>query len=432
MYNGNPGNNDFNNSNIGLAGTEFSGKDKIVPDSIRFKTVKSVVPAKRVPVKIRAEQQQYSSDKNKLCRVILPNNAIYDTRCGYLTFDLQVTVTGGTYKRVHSGIFSIFNRLRILAGSTEIEDLRDYNRIYSILWEILNPALVTGNMGVTSMGFGTQLQRNALATVITQYACPIYSGIFNTELLPFDNLTNQIVLELYIEDPTVCIETDGTLPIITISNIVFHMERLELDTSYRMFIKNYVSSNGLKLGFHTWERYISALTQGINQNITISQRSSSMNGIINLFVDSSTINNTLINDKFLDWLPLTLSTVQDLINGSIYPDEPIDCVSTNRWEAFQMYLRWVQKYAANGIIPIAAPINNTAFAVNRFIQIDDYEPFPELDDVINPFNTLVSTSNIIKKLVFSALIPANFQLDSWIEFFKLICIYQDGSVVVKQ
>jgi hypothetical protein len=432
--------NDFNNASIGLGNTEFASKDKIVPDSIRFKTVKQAIAARRVPVKIRAEQQAYASNTNKLIRIILPNNCIYDTRKGYLTFDLTLVTTGGTYKRLHSGVFSAFNRLRILAGSTEIEDLRDYNRIYCILWEMMNPILVTGNVGVDTLGFGTQAQRNLLGTTTTQYACPVYSGVLNTELLPIDNIKSQLVLEFYLEDPTTCVETDGTNPIIQISNIVYHMERLELDQMFRSKIASYVNTHGLKLGFHTWERYISALTTGAQQNIVISQKSSSINGILNIFVNSGQISNPAINDKYITWpgpqnlaaLTSAPTFVSTLINGTIYPDEPIDETYANAWEPYNMYLRWIQKWEESGIMPIAPPINSQVFPFDRFVQIDDFEPFPELDDVINPFTTLSNSSNIIKKLVFGGLITANYQLDSWIEFFKQICIYSDGSIQVIQ
>lgn len=427
MYNGN----NFNDTSVGLGNTDFANKDIIVPESIKFQPVKRAVAAKRTPVKIRAEQQSYTSSQNKLIRIILPNAAFYDTRSGYLTFDVNLAVTGGTYARIHSGIFSIFNRMRVLAGSTEIEDIRDYNRIYTILWEILNPIMVTGNIGVTTMGFGTQAQRNAL-TPLSQYACPLYSGVFGTELLPFDNIPNQVVLELYIEDPTACVETDGTLPIITVSNIMFHIERLELEDNYRSYIQSYVNSNGLKLGFHTWERYTQALTTGAMQNVTISQRSSSMNGMLNIFVNSATINTTTVNDRFLNWPKLTLTSTSLLINGKVFPDEPIDTVYANGAEAFQAYLRWVQKWKLNGIIAIAPSLNNTAFNIDRFIQIDDFEAFPEYDDLINPFNTISSNSNLIKKEVFAGLIPANYQLDSWIEYFKQVCIYKNGEINVIQ
>lgn len=421
-----------------LGQTDFGKFGVIVPESLKFQPSRRGLSARRVPVKIRSENAQYASNNNKLVRFMLPNNAIYDTRSGYLTFDLTLSTTGGTYKRIHSGIFSIFQRLRILAASTEIEDLRDFNRIYAALWEMINPTDVTGNVGVTTMGFGTQLQRNALgAASSTGYVCPLFSGVLNTELLPFDNINAGIVLELYLDDALNCIETDGTIPIITISNPILHLERLDLEPSYRASLSSYVSSNGLKIGFRTWDRFINSLTTGSQQNLTINTRNASMNGILNFLVNSSELQNTLINDKFITWpaTPTAGGTLQQTvlqINGTIFPDEPIDCVNYSRYECYQMYCRWVMKWKLNGFLSIAPSINSIAYQSTRFVQIDDLEAYPEEGDLVNPFTTLSNNNTLIKKLQFSAALPAGWQLDSWVEYFKEIIITQNGSVQVLQ
>lgn len=421
-----------------LGQTDFGKFNVVVPESLKFQPSKRGLSARRVPVKIRSENQTYASNNNKLVRFMLPNNAIYDTRAGYLTFTLTLTTTGGTYKRIHSGIFSIFQRLRILAASTEIEDLRDYNRIYAALWEMVNPIEVTSNIGVTTLGFGSQAQRNALgAAVNTDYACPLFSGVLNTELLPFDNINAGVVLELYLDDAVNVVETDGTVPVITISNPVLHLERLDLEPSYRASLAAYVSSNGLKIGFRTWDRFINSLTTGSQQNLTINTRNASMNGILNFLINSSQLQNTLINDKFITWTPTptgggTLQQTVLQINGTIFPDEPIDCVGTSRYECYQMYCRWVMKWKMNGFLAIAPPINSVAYQSSRFVQIDDLEAYPEEGDLVNPFTTLSNNNTLIKKLQFSAAIPNGWQLDSWVEYFKEIIIAQNGSVSVLQ
>lgn len=426
--------NEFNDKSVGVASGEFSLNATVIPESLKFGKVAKTIAARRVPVKIRAEQQSYSSDKNKLIRIPLPDGALYDTRLGYLTFNALVTKTGGTYVRFASGIFSIFNRIRVLAGSTEIEDIRDYNRISAILFELFSPILSTGNVGVTSMGFGTQAQRNTLGASATgtDYACPLFSGVFGTELLPLDNIQNDIFLEMYIEDPTVCVETDGTLPIITISSVLFHIERLELQDDYRRFIASTVRTNGLTLGWHAWERFSQTLAPGTNQNVTISAKNSSLSVMLNIFLDSSTINSTTTNDKFLTWQRQNLTSSQLFINGRVFPDEPVDTLTCSAWECYQTYLEWITKWRLNGIIPIAPPINAVAFFSDRFFQLDDLEPFPELDDVINPFNTIGNNINLIKKYTFSAATPANYQLDTWVQSFRQIYISPDGSVRVNQ
>lgn len=424
----------MNLKQVGVGGGNiFQNYPDYVPDSVRFKPTKRALAARRVPVKFRSEQSSYATDKNRLIRFLLPNNALYDTRKGYLTFDLTITGSNGTYCRLHQGVFSILERLRVLMASAEVEDLRDYNRLYSFLWEMINPGLVTTMIGGTVMGFGTQTERNAMGATTTSYCCPLISGVLNTELLPFENLASGMTLELYLDDVTQFLETDSTtLPVVTVSNLMFHMERLELEQSYMNFIGSWVRSNGLQLGFQSWERFVNAMSGGFNQNLMINHRSSAVNGICHFFFDSSQFNNMTINDRFLNWTPLSLTSTSLNVNGVIFPDEPIDTVTAGRLEAYQIYCRWIVKWKLSGLLPIAPPIGWKDFQVNRFVLIDDLEPYPEESDLINPFSTLGNNSTLIKKLVFSSAIPANYQLDSWVEYFKQVGIYQDGSVRVLQ
>lgn len=415
-----------------LAETDFNKFPVFVPDSLKFKPIQKGIAARRTPVKFRAEQPSYSSGNNKLIRFVLPNNALYDTRNGYLTGNVTITNATGTYVRIHQGIFSIFNRLRIMVAATEVEDLRDYNRLYSFLWEMVNPSLVTGNIA-SRMGFGTQAERNASGAASTDYCIPLYSGVLNTELLPFDNLSSGMVLELFLEDATACLESDSpTTPVITISNLEFHMERLELQPDYRAFISNYIKMNGLQLGFQTWERYVNALSGGFSQNLAINHRSSSVNGLLHFFFNSAEFADMTVNDRFLNWIPLSLITASTLINGALFPDEPVDTLTCSRIECYQMYCRWIMKWKLNGFLTVAPPITLADFAVDRFVLIDDFEPYPEVMDIVNPFTTLGNAATIIKKLAFSAAIPANTQLDTWVEFFKQIQIYTNGSIKVLQ
>lgn len=439
----------YSNSSLKATGANLGATDlgkfsAVVPNSLKFTSSKRGIGARRIPVKLRAEQQSYSSNNNKKIRILFPNNALYDTRNGYMTFDINVSANASTYVRVHQGVFSVFNRLTIVSGATEVEDLRDYNRIYSALWKMINPPDVVSSIGNNLMGFGSQADRNLLyGSGTVSLCCPVYSGILNTELLPFDNI-NGMFMDFYLEDPTMCVETDGTSPNVTLSNIIFHVERLELDGEYREYIKNYVNTNGLNIGFHTWERYINTLTTGTQQTLTIQHKSSSMNGMLNLFVNSTEINLTTVNDKFITWpsspAALGASAItqsQLLINGAVFPDEPIDCINALKAEPYQMYCRWIMKWKLNGFLPIAPPITNDAFNGNApfldsFVQIDDLEAYPEEMDLINPFTTLGNNATLLKKIQFLAALPAGWQLDSWVEYFRQIVIQSNGNVVVLQ
>lgn len=416
-----------------LSGTDLANFPEFIPDSLVFKETKRGIAARRTPVKFRSEQQSYSTSTNRLIRVIVPNNALYDTRNGYMTFNIVLSNSNGTYIRVHQGIFSLFNRLRAISGAAEIEDLRDWNRLYSFIYEMLNPTLVASTIG-NVMGIGTQAERNAFgAAASTDYACPLFSGVFSTELLPTNLLSGGLILELYLDDVVNMIETDSTTqPIVTISNIQFHMERLDVADSFMAYLNSRVRQNGLSLGFQTWERYINALAGGTNQNLQINHRSSSVNGLLHFFYDSSVFNNMAVNDKFLNWLPISAVTSSLLINGSTFPDEPVDLVTAQRIEAYHRYCRWVLKWKLSGILEIAPSISIQAFGVNRFVDIDDLEPYPNNMDIINPFSTLGNNATMNKKFTFSAPIPANYQLDTWVEYFRQVEISTNGLVRVLQ
>ena len=140
-----------------IADTEYARFPVVIPKSLKFGTSRQALSARRVLVKTRAETQTYSSNNNRLMRILMYNNALYDTRYGYFEFRASCSATGGTYCRFAQGIFSAFDRFRVIAASSEIEDTRDWNRIYNILWQSSVPALATTNVGVESMGFGTQV-----------------------------------------------------------------------------------------------------------------------------------------------------------------------------------------------------------------------------------------------------------------------------------
>lgn len=410
--------------------SEFANFPFVIPNTLKFTSTKQGVACRRVPIIIRAEQPQYASNNNKLIRIIFPNKYLIDTRKGYVTFDLSIAVTGGTYKRLNRGVFSVLNRLKVLAGASEIEDLRDYNRIYSALWEMKNSPDVSSGIGQLA-GFGTQAERNASGAILESYYCPLMSGVLNTELLPTENIAGGLVLELTLEDATACVETDGTNPIITISKVEFHMERLELDMDYRNFIKNSVATNGMKIGFTTWDRIINALTTGSRSDLNFNIKNSSVYCVLNFLINSAQINDPTVNDRFLNWTPSpggTQSIIQNSlqINGTTFPDEPVDLLATHRIQPYQTYCRWIMRWSLNNIQPLAPPITWQSFINNRFVFINDLEAYPEEMDLLNSFSTLGNNASFTTKLVFDGTIPSGWQLDSWVEYFTQVTIFPNG------
>jgi hypothetical protein len=413
-------------------GYALRGEEQIIPSSIRFRTLRTALPAKRVPIKIRAEQTSYTSNQNKLIKINFPVNIedLIDTRKGYLTFDTQIATVGGTYVRVQQGIYNIFNRIRLRIGGYELEDIRDYNKIYSLLWEMIQSPDTTANIGYLNMGFGTQYDRNNLSgnNVVTGYTCPVMSGIFTQELLPLGVLKQGLCLELYIEDPTVSLETDSSSQVVTISNIQFHCERLELKKSFQAYVNNYIRTKGLKLGFTSWEHYTNILSAGVNTQIALNHRSSSVSTVINFLLPSSQNNNTLINDRHYTFLKYNLSEASILFEGRLFPDEPYDANSPWSIELYQSYARWINRWTLQGFLLNPPPINIQAFNTSKFFVLFDFEAYPEEVDIINPFNTIRSNNALDMRFKFSTSVPSGMQMDSWVEYYTIIEIYADGMV----
>ncbi len=402
----------------------------VIPDNVKFHQAKVALQAKRTVIKIRAENQTYSSANNQQIRIKFPNNALYDTRYGYFTCNLTVTATGGTYVRLANGAFSAFDRLHNIFGSSEIEDIRNYNELQNIVWNATVLPDVTGSIGVPNMGFGTQLQRNGYAAG-HNFVIPLYSGVLNTELLPVHNVNAGLIIELFLANAVNCVETDGTNPVVVADNIIFYVERMDMDSAYTAFIKNWVATYGLQIGFVSWERYVNSLNTGTQQNITINNRASSVDGFYNIFVNSAQIANTTINDKFVNWTNPGLIQYNMLINGSIYPDEPIDTLTNNAAQAYCIYLRWLNKQRLDGAIDLQVPIPAQFFNVNQFLFIMDMNPYPG-QNLIVPFSTLGNNATIILNLTFAAPIAANLQLNTWVRYYKQIAIYGNGMVNVIQ
>ncbi len=423
----------FSNERIGLDATVFANYPDYVPEEIKFGEIRKALAARRTPIIIRSLNTQYSTAGNRKIMIKLSNQNILDLRKGFLKMDITLTAPGSTYKRLHSNIQCIFNRIVVRSGSVVIQDNRDANRKALLMYEITQDPDMTGCIGMNG-GFGTQAERNTAGGLTQSYMVPLPSNLLKSELLPTRDLANPIEIDLYLEEPSVVMETDSVGALnIAVENVEFHVEKYELESSYSQYISDYIANNGLKLGFHELERYQNLVTTSVTQNLIINSRNSSLYGIMNIFVPSATLNDPSVNDRLITWLPTGLQTTQVDVNSKLYPDEPTDCVSTNRWNAYQMYLRWANAWALDGIIFKAPPITSTAFSTDRFIQFDDFEPFPEAPKtIINPFTTLENSANIRKKYTFTVAPPANTQLDSYVEFFVEIQITAGGSVVIKQ
>lgn len=404
----------------------------VVPSDLRICSAKYGSPNLREPVKIRSASTTYASNGNNEIIIQLNNDGIYDFRRGFLSFDVTITPTGGTYARVAFGIWSIFYRLRTLLGF-ELENIQEYNRLFNLLWDALNDDRQSGSFGM-ALGLGTATDRNAAGAIVSHYAMPLLSGWLGTDPLPL-NMFNQVSeLRLTMGDATTFMESDATSVVVTLSNVKMYCERVSASSQYYGIVKNAVLTSGLTLSFPTWQYYSQSLATG-SQNlnsIIINHKSASMKSIVQIWTPQQTVNTMTVNDKFITWPRLT-NKHQWKIFGRFFPEEPVNYGDTFSLEPYFVYLNWVtNEWHLSGNLPgTPAPINTTEFSNgNKFLAILDVNGFPLDLDVINAMGTENSTVQLQYDAYLVNPLSQPYRADFYVNYQRQIFVNPAGTAVI--
>jgi hypothetical protein len=407
------------------------GLSQIVPTDLLFVAPKLGVPLSRMPVKRRAEQTNYTSLGNNEIIIQFPNDSIYDARRGYITFDLAISVTGGTYKRIAEGIWSIFYRMRTILGF-ELENVFEYNRMYSIFWDAINDARQSSAVARKIMGIGTPTERNIMGATTTHYMMPLLSGFFDQDVLPLNFINNIVQLYLNLGDAATYVETDGTNPQINVSNVLFHFERIVAGNDYVDRIRSTMATSGLKLGFDTYNYYTQILPTGAQSTntITINHKSASIKHFISVFTKAAEVSNPAINDKFRTWLKKT-DQWQLRLNEKLFPEERVRYDDPYSIEQFLIYLNWLNKWNFSGKLNFEPPpITVEEYSADKFLIIVDVNGYPYDKDVINPVgNDAVATQMQLDINIPVALTEVN-RFDTFVCYFRQFVILSDGTARV--
>ncbi len=403
----------------------------IVPSDLLFVAPKLGTPVSRNPVKRRAEQTTYSTQSNNEVIIQFPNDSIYDARRGYITFDLAIVTTGGTYKRIAEGIWSIWYRIRTLLGF-ELENFYEYNRLYSIFWDAINDARQSQAVARLIMGIGTPTERNILGATTSHYMMPLLSGFFDQDVLPLNFINNTVQLYMNLGEASTFVETDGTNPIVTVSNVIFHYERILAGPEYVDRIRSTMAVNGLRLGFDTYNYYTQILPIGAmsTNTITINHKSASIKHFISVFTKANEVSNTTVNDKFRTWLKKT-NQWQLRLNSILYPEEPVSYNDPLSIEAYMVYVNWLNKWNLSGKLTFEPPpITQQEFSADKFLLIVDINGYPMDKDVINPVgNDAVSIQMQLDVNIPVALAEVN-RFDTYVCYFRQFSIFADGTARV--
>jgi hypothetical protein len=351
--------------------------------------------------------------------------------------DVTITKTGGTYARLaQAGMISGLNRIRWFNGMVE-ETVEYYNRIQNLKYNSSVDSDVVSTIGVDLLGYGTQADRNtAGATVGDTITVPVDIGLFSQGVLPLSVLSKggDFNVEMYLENPLYFVETDGTNPIVSITNIQWDYDFVySMDRSYENAVMSDVQTGRFKIGYPSYACFQNPVLNVVN-DIQIPWRGNALSKIECILVDQSTISDPTVNDKFITW-PKTLggaSVVEfqiQLKDGLWIPVEPVRC-DQNAERAFTMYLKSRGFWNISGIQQYPSPIDITSFNSDQFLMVNNLNSIPTeayaQDFYFNDLSTLKQSQNTIFRLTLDAVPPAQTVCYSFIEFGTLLDVTAAG------
>ena len=239
-----------------------------------------------------------------------------------LTFEMDVVLVENAgpllagqqaYVRFQNNIQSTFTRVRLLYGSTPLEDIVGYNIIARMLTEWTSSSgsvmdqtsIADGIGGVTDVN-GVTVNSRGLAhgysvtdgnpfyapnkKLTRRYQFTLALGLLTQgKLLPTKFMASQLAIELTLARETDCIITNGSAasstvnlaltPTYSIKNVNMIPEILEFDASYdNMFLKG-LQEGGVPIKFSSWHTYQFSHPGGQSANILIQERSRSVKSI---------------------------------------------------------------------------------------------------------------------------------------------------------
>jgi hypothetical protein len=395
----------------------------VIPDSLKFGQPKRGPSGTRKEIRLPAVATSYATNSDSIVRFFFSSDGILDFRRGYLSFDLTVNCsTPYTYLRVSQGIWSIFNRLRLVA-TKELEDIREYNLYNSCLFESLRDEDIADVIGPSCYGFATQAERNSFSSTTKTYSMPVLCGFFLTGAVPMKLLKQRLELQLYLEQVSRCIETDANIADVsyTLTNIYFHTEELALDPAVLGELQSLMGS-GISYPYKRFVHYVQPVINS-RSNLVIPHVGSGIEALLHVFRNSNSLSNPLLNDKLLTYSRINVEDHQLRINNDLYPPEK---TLANTPQSYIQYLRYIGKWTLSGVYRNPPAIGLDEYNSNRFIIVNHLETYPN-EGLVNGLSTEAAGTNMYLQLSTTVAPPAGTQMDTFVQSHGVIT-FVDGKL----
>lgn len=349
-------------------------------------------------------------------RFDIPDTGIFNFGSSYIKVTVTTSNNGTKINpadptaprvRVRQGIWSIINKMRHLDNLQPIEEIYPYNLTYSLKWRYFQNQTYANAVGPYLLGIGTQANRDLWGSQTYSYVLPCDLSWIRAGPFPAKYMLNTQSIEITLEDPNVCLESNMLGLNYEVTNVELHVDKmlpsfpgvesiLQLPP-WEDKIKRTIESGDYRVMVDKWDWYQN-LPVAISCDFIIPIKKALLEWIITVFSNVANIGDPTVNDTMISYPKLDCVQYYMKIFTNMFPEQPVECRDT-ALAAYQFYLQMLNAWRMNGFptgdqptYPNAicdVPIDLVTFNLNTFFMSIDLRS-TRYRDCINP---LVNTDN---------------------------------------
>lgn len=400
----------------------FVAESSLFPQVIYTNSEVSETQVVRVQPRDSSSSYVVTSSSNQTIRFALPRN-IFGCNFSNLKFRFDFSIQGGTTPSCVNGIFSVINRLRLIAGGTTLLDEEQYGLAEWLRFNLYANSAITANSAI-AFGIDSQVNRRTAAAG-RQYIIYPLNFLSSNVVVPYAMMNNDIYLEFVLENPNACIESATAVTSYTIANPVLLVESVIPSEKYKSELMGMASANQLRYAFVGHNYYIQACAS-TNNNIRIPETCRSLKGVYHgQRLSTVTGDQTSANKRDLNYNATNL--IQYKIDNTInMPPDPIQCNGV----AIEQYLYSIEYFNGNAYDPYRwSPYNSPAtFVSTAFIPAFAFEKQSDLNDnMLSGYDLSKSAGGIQVNIQMSSGI-ANNQLELFTSYDAVLTINRNGAI----
>jgi len=346
-----------------------STEEVVVPWNARYsypsQANKAIKVTPRIPPKNGSEFRP-----GNYIRLEFPAQGYVNPTNTTLEFDVTLTGITGVCSYFQNNIQSLFTRVRLMYGSTPLEDIINYNQIVRNLteWSSAGPLGTMDQVSIAE-GIGGVVQGANISDTIgnvnvrrhiiqsidrepstgarevpnsanvsgtttsftstRRYQVNLALGLLTQgKLIPTKFMASQLAIEITLEQPSRCMYVIGTATsaiTYALNNVNLIPEILEFDSSYdAMFLKG-LQDGGVPIKFASWHTFLFGTGGGATVNLQVQERSRSVKALFACLqrgaADYAVDNGATL---FCATAAHTMQNYQWRIGGRYFPAQPVE------------------------------------------------------------------------------------------------------------